>query len=260
MQLSDAEWRRVAKMNADLLWRMRIGCLGALTPILINVLIVDLQTALSNITLVSAVFYAIRIVALCAAACLVVYLNSDETKPIKLFQLGIAAPALLTGMINGAAITKQQNNTTSTPQNAVHGSFLDNGSGFVFQLSGVITLAQAQEANLTAGVLNCTKPPEPTFSQQALKGFLGVVPDNQWFVVVESDLNPANSIDAAKSINQKNDARFKAAVCAPVPPGNKFFRVVIGQYLTLSEANALRGQAIAAGFTRDTYVWNPFAQ
>ena len=42
---------------------------AALTPILINVLIVDLQTTLSNVTLVSAAFYLIRVAALCGAAC-----------------------------------------------------------------------------------------------------------------------------------------------------------------------------------------------
>src|SRR4051812_48729433 len=94
-------------MDRDLLNSMKIGCLGALTPILINLLVVDLQTTLTNATAISAFFYMVRVVLLCIAACLVVYLNSDEKRPIKVFQLGIAAPAVLTGMLNGAVINKQ---------------------------------------------------------------------------------------------------------------------------------------------------------
>ena len=79
--------------------KLFIGCLGALSPIIANLLVVDLDLVLANAKLLTVVSYIIRVVALCGAACIVVYLNSDEDKPIKVFQLGIAAPALSTASL-----------------------------------------------------------------------------------------------------------------------------------------------------------------
>src|SRR5262249_61750466 len=103
----------------DLKQRLFIGCLGALAPILVNLYVVDLQTTLTNLLPLEALSYALRVLALCVSACIVVYLNSDEARPAKLFQLGIMAPAMLTSMLNGAAIANKVP-SSPTPAPAPH--------------------------------------------------------------------------------------------------------------------------------------------
>jgi hypothetical protein len=96
--------------------RLFTGCLGALAPILVNLYVVDLQTTLANLLPLEAVSYAVRVLALCISACVIVYLNNDEMRPAKLFQLGIMAPAMLTSMLNGAVIAnKTPSSPTTTP-------------------------------------------------------------------------------------------------------------------------------------------------
>jgi hypothetical protein len=142
--------------------RLFIGCLGALAPILVNLYVVDLQTTLTNLLPLKALSYAVRVLALCV----IVYLNSDEVLPAKLFQLGIMAPAMLTSMLNGAAIAnKTPSNPTTTPP--AHSSWL------------LIPEASAQPAaapQVAPTVRDCTKPQDPTVSQQILKGLVGITP------------------------------------------------------------------------------------
>jgi hypothetical protein len=247
-------------MNQESLNRMMIGCLGAMTPILINLLAVDLQTTLSNVTLIEGLFYLVRLILLCVAACIVIFLNSDESKPIKLFQLGVAAPALLTGMINGAAINKQlppsQPNAQVEPARRA-----DSGTEaryqFALEIPSFTGSARAQGAATRAKVLDCTKPPDPSVSQQILKGLIGIVPDNQWFVVVSSNSTAENAFADVTTLNLRYAGQFHAEVCAPAATPDSRFRVVIGKYMTYADATNLKLKAIAAGLPGETWLWNP---
>jgi len=122
--------------------RFFIACLGAMTPILTNLLVVDLNTSLTNLQVIDGVTYAIRLFALCASACVVVFLNSDEQRPVKLFQLGIMAPALLTSIINGAAISIRANG--QGPQHAAIQGYFPRHADF----PSLIGSAFAQPARL----------------------------------------------------------------------------------------------------------------
>lgn len=86
------------------------GGLGALAPTLISLAILD-HTAvtdyISNIdqkTLALA-GYGFRVVALFAIGGLWAYFHRSEVEPLKLFQLGIVAPAMITGMINAGRVS-----------------------------------------------------------------------------------------------------------------------------------------------------------
>jgi len=249
-------------MDPELLRKMKIGCIGALTPIVINLLIVDLQTTLSAVTPISAFCYAVRVAALCTAACIVIYLNSDEDRPVKLFQLGIAAPALLTGMLNGAVIASKQStppqpNMQSTSSTPSHGSQNGNKNLFALEFFSLVSVAQAQRAEATVTVSDCTKPQSPTVTQQILKGLVGIVPDNQWLVVVGSYSNTTGAIDDANEQNIRFSGRFKTQVCAPLGGEDARYRVVLSEYNTYSDATKLKLAAITAGFPPDSWVWNP---
>jgi hypothetical protein len=239
-----AKWT-LRKKNLGLSKRLFIGCLGALAPILVNLYVVDLQTTLTNLLPLKALSYAVRVLALCV----IVYLNSDEVLPAKLFQLGIMAPAMLTSMLNGAAIAnKTPSNPTTTPP--AHSSWL------------LIPEASAQPAaapQVAPTVRDCTKPQDPTVSQQILKGLVGITPGNQWFVVVGSYGTAEAAVDDAKQINTRFPGKYQLQVCSPTTVPNSPYRVVIAQYMTYSDAAKVKNDAIAAGLPSDTWLWNPFA-
>ena len=77
-----------------------LGGLGALAPIVLNLAVVDATALLTGVTPAVVLGYAIRVTFLFAVGAFVSYLQR-ETDRFRAFQLGIAAPALLTGVING---------------------------------------------------------------------------------------------------------------------------------------------------------------
>ena len=77
-----------------------IGGLGALTPIIMNLLVVDLEKLLIQLTPLVVFAYLIKVLILFYIGGMVAFLNKDENKPIKLFQLGIYAPALIIAFMN----------------------------------------------------------------------------------------------------------------------------------------------------------------
>src|SRR5262245_53573172 len=83
--------------------KVLIGGFGALTPIVLNLLIVDLETVWLKVTVFAALGYFIRVVTLFYLGGMFAWLHKREDNPVKLFELGIVAPALVTGVLNGAA-------------------------------------------------------------------------------------------------------------------------------------------------------------
>jgi hypothetical protein len=83
--------------------RFWIGGGGALLPLLVTLLAVDLGPLIdgaSQFSLGTYVGAAIRYLVLFTLGGIVAALNSDEVQPIKLVQLGIAAPALIATYVN----------------------------------------------------------------------------------------------------------------------------------------------------------------
>jgi hypothetical protein len=83
--------------------RFWIGGAGAMLPLLVTLLAVDLGPLIdhaSQLTFGTYVGAAIRYLVLFTLGGVVAALNSDEVQPIKLVQLGIAAPALVSTYVN----------------------------------------------------------------------------------------------------------------------------------------------------------------
>jgi hypothetical protein len=83
--------------------RFWIGGGGAMLPLLVTLLAVDLGPLIDHPDLLSVGTYvgaAIRYIVLFAIGGIVAALNSDEVQPVKLVQLGIAAPALISTYVN----------------------------------------------------------------------------------------------------------------------------------------------------------------
>lgn len=94
--------------------RILIGALGAFTPVLLNLLVADFNV-IPTLTRYDLLGYIVRSIVLLFIGGLVGYFNKGERSMIKLFQLGIAAPALITASINAkpsqtsaAGLTKPQ--------------------------------------------------------------------------------------------------------------------------------------------------------
>jgi hypothetical protein len=87
--------------------RFLIGGVGALMPILVTLLAVDLGAIFaqhSSVTAANVVGVLVRYVILFVIGGFVAYLHEDERKPFKLFEIGIAAPALITSLVTSQAI------------------------------------------------------------------------------------------------------------------------------------------------------------
>jgi hypothetical protein len=82
--------------------KILIGGTGALMPSVLNLLVVDFANVFSAFDPWTAVGYCVRVIVLFALGGLVAYLHKEERNVVKVFELGIVAPALITAMINAS--------------------------------------------------------------------------------------------------------------------------------------------------------------
>lgn len=224
-------------MNTNLSDRQRFlfAGLGGIMPTLLNLIVIDLETLLLSVTALSILSYLIRVLALFAIGGVVGWLNRSEHDPIKLFQLGIAAPALITAAMNGGRVSLPVMPTTPNQQVSWH------------------ILSEAYAQTNTTDTLKHFTMPEETSVQQIYRGFFGALPKNVWFVIAGSHSTQEAAEQQARQI-RSNYRNFPAEVYAPYG-GNPYYAVVIGAQLSLQDAKQLQQQAISAGFPKDTYLW-----
>ena len=106
----DAVGRGVSQGHRRFLW----GGLGALAPTVLSLAILDhaaVANYISNIDdkTLELAGYGFRVLALFAIGGLWAFFHRNEVEPLKLFQLGIVAPAMITGMINASNVSEQRN-------------------------------------------------------------------------------------------------------------------------------------------------------
>jgi hypothetical protein len=222
-------------MNMKTRQKIIIGGLGALTPIIMNLLVVDINVLVINLTLFAFIGYAVRVVILFYLGGLVAYLHKNENSPIKLFELGIVAPALITALLNAnqAKVTKDVALVEGT------------------KTASIISPAYAQSASEKGIKTFSLKEESP--AQQIWRGLTSSSPKDVWFVVVGSHLKFEDAQKQVELIN-KEWKDFKADVYEPYGE-NIYYAVVIGSNLTREEAQQLRQKALLAGFPEDTYLW-----
>lgn len=86
--------------------RIVIGGLGALTPVILNLLFIDYNTVFSSVTPGACLGYAVRVLVLFYIGGFVAYLHKDENRPLRIFEFGIIAPALIMGFMNANNVTR----------------------------------------------------------------------------------------------------------------------------------------------------------
>jgi hypothetical protein len=239
------------------LWhKFLIGGLGALVPVLLNLLVIDLEALQLEYKPLVAASYGLRVLGLFIVGGIVVtFFNRDEKVPAKIFQLGIAAPALLTALINGnnVSVPRVAQAAAAAPPAAAPAA-----STVAWRwpdLTELLPSAHAQPA-ASARVPAALVPkvftlPEETARQQVARGLWGAAPKNIWFVVAGSHLDKSDAEQQALQLRRKN---FDADVYLPYGD-NPYYAVVIGAQLTQRDASALRSRAVVAGLPADTYLW-----
>jgi hypothetical protein len=214
--------------------KLLIGAAGAATPLALNLIVVD-RLALSSPTVLTVLGYAIRVVALVALGVLVVLRSLDEERPARIFQLGLAGPALITALLNGVnQRTLIQSQSLLSPTSR----------GFLTMSVAFAAPSRPRQFEL----------PRETSGEQVWRGLTGARPDRVWFVIVRREATRDAAEQACDRIN-RTIYGFRAEVFEPYF-GRGAWSVVIGDGLTHADAQRLKARALGAGLT-DAELWTP---
>ncbi len=223
-----------------------IGGLGALTPIIMNLLVVDLEVLLVKLTVFAVLGYVIRVVVLFYLGGITAFLHRDENSPVKIFELGIVAPALITALINAGQIDVPK----TRPSTA------DNRIGIT--VFNTVVYAQPQDTSRsqdsTRFVVKSFALPQETPIQQFLRGLMGINPRRSFFVIVGSH---DRLQDAVNEVNEliKKTKDFKFDVYEPYGSRTQY-SIVIGGPLTRAEAVQLQRQARESKLFDSVIIWS----
>ena len=212
--------------------KILIGGLGALTPLVLHLLVVDLQAWWDSLTPFVLLGAVLRVVALTYLGGIVAYLHKDEHSPLKLFELGIVAPALLAGLLHGAP----ERARALQPGQAAATS--------VFDLFVTPVYAAEREDSKP----KTFTAPQETIAQQVWRGMSDSSVPRLWFVIASYHPTAEAAAMEAERIN-RTALGFAAEVYAPYG-GSRSYSVVIGEHLTLAEAQVLRRKAAAVGLVQ----------
>ena len=170
----------LANIRLSLVHKMMLGALGALTPAIINLYVVDFEELFHSqpITPAYVIGYLVRILILILYGSLIAFFNRDEKNPVKLFQLGAAFPAIITIMLSVGKVPPPS--TTAAPK--------PTGRTAMGWLEWVVPAAQAQPGPTLALIVPkefCLAKDRPI--EQFWKGFMGYRVEEQSYAVVIPD-------------------------------------------------------------------------
>lgn len=223
--------------------KILIGGLGALTPIIMNLLAIDLEVLFLNLTLFAVLGYLIRVVILFYLGGMTAFLHKDENSPVKIFELGIVAPALITALINAGQIDVPK---VALPETTEKTSIIQ-----------IVTSAYAQtpqEQDTTKIEVKTFSMPKETKIQQFWRGLIGLSPKNVYHVIVGTYEKKDEAQQQIEQIKAKT-SDFKPEIFFPYGD-NKKYAVCIGANLNRLEALQLQKKANETGFFQEVFIWN----
>ncbi|WP_281558835.1 hypothetical protein [Thalassomonas sp. RHCl1] len=227
--------------------RIALGAIGGITPYLVTLLSIDFKTAVVNYEILDWVGLIVRCIILIFLGAFVAYLHKTENEPFKVFQLGLAAPALLATFINGGIGSNE-----SLPVSPLANQY------------SISIFPQAFAANPSAESTKkkqyqneqMLKEPKISGWSRFLRGVAGTKlqtsQQNSYFVIVGSHNSYKQAKAQAKSLEKKN---YKAKVYNPQGFA-KPYAVAIASNISKKEALQLRNKAIADGLTAESYIWS----
>jgi hypothetical protein len=236
--------------------KILIGGLGALTPVLLSFLVIDVEKVFSKLTLIVCVGYAVRVLLLFYLGGIVAYLHKGEHNALKLFELGIVAPALLTTLVNGLNAAHTEATAPQPQQQEVNRRVMFSMPSFDLVSSAYAQSIpaspepseQPQQPNESVKTFS---PPQETTTEQLLRGLLGSTSPRVWYVVVGSYSSLENAKRQADAVNGNHSA-FSAEVYKSYD--TPYYAVVIGANLTLKEATTLKKKALSSHVAKEVYL------
>jgi SPOR domain len=152
---------------------------------------------------------------------------SDEVNKFKLLAMGVAAPALITTM---GPIAQPGPAASSTPPAVNHNI---GPAGWSFPLSPI---------GIAIAANNDFRMAEATAIQKGVEAFFGAGKgEPRFWVIVGSFRDKTAAETLVSNINEQNPS-MKAFVGKRMP-NNEFYPVIVGDFVTLSEATRLRDAA-----------------
>ncbi len=235
--------------------RIMIGGLGALTPVIMNLLVVDLNVLLVKLTFLSFLGYFIRVIVLFYLGGLTAFLHKKENSVVKIFELGIVAPALITAMINAGniEIPKVADGTAHVSISFVSPVYAQPIEGLTREEPEEESMEKSIEESRESIKTKTFSLPEESSVQQFWRGLTGSTPKKVWFIIVGSHQKLKDAKEQVKQIADEEKG-FTSEIFDPYGE-NPYYAVVIGANLTYKEARQLRQEAITAGFSKDIYLW-----
>lgn len=220
--------------------RILLGAIGGLTPYLVTLLSIDFKSVVGSYELLDWVGLVVRSLVLIFLGALVAYLHKTETEQFKVFQLGLAAPALLSTFING---NSGNNEALPTP--------VDNQASYSINILAS-AYATDVEQYVNKGML---RAPKVSASSRFFRGLFGTKLKTSekevYFVIVGSHTQQEDAEKQAKALAKKH---YEAKVYRPYLYSN-YYAVVIASNVTKAEAEKIKEKAIKDGLPKDSYIW-----
>lgn len=224
--------------------KILIGGAGALTPIVLNLLVVDLNTTFATVSTLIVLAYLVRVGTLFCIGGVMAYFHTDEKSALKLFEIGIVAPALLTAYMNGSSNIKNPDLRASIEPPAATASVMD--------LFIPTAFAKADEPDIKT-----YSQPEESVGSQIWQGLSGSRTERVWFVVAGT--YRTTELEKARELVGRIE-HSTPAYNPQIYRNEKYYAVVIGANLTLAQARARKEKAYEAKVPRDgdLYLHNPW--
>ena len=203
------------------------GGAGALMPALLSLAVLDLRTTLVGTDGLALLGYATRVAALFLIGALTAWMHKQECDERKLFQLGIAGPALFTTWLTGAQVPvpARARAPIDGPEMRVSVSAL-----FVPPLHAQPPAPPSASPRIYSFE---DAPPRPDAGDRFLQGFLGKAPSERpYFVVLKGELY-ADSLAAYRRVRAVRgmDDDFRDAQVFRSPDRGGYV-VVLGGWLS----------------------------
>ena len=232
--------------------RIFIGIMGALCPLLLNLLVVDYDLIFANATTPKVIGYVVKIIVLSGiGSFFTCFLYVSEINALKLFQYALGAPALILSFSNGHNLDARQQKIPSEEQSQLHTSVTKNSFSF-------FSSAYAQDPVMKKNVASSNFQFKKFDNQNSAKsdfeqGLLGTQPENVYFVFDSRFLHPADALKRASELNLAQSS-YEAQVYLPYQY-DRYYYVVLGANLTYSTAIELRSDLIETGISMNATLW-----
>lgn len=207
--------------------KILIGGVGALMPSVLNLLVVDFSNVFSALDPWAAVGYCVRVIVLFALGGLVAYLHKEERNVVKLFELGIVAPALITAMINASNASSVEPGTAKLSQRI---SF------------SIVPSAVAAPQN-TENTVQYTKG-EQSAKKAFWRGVFGSRVES-WVVVVATYRTREEAVKKTEELRRKNIS----ATVVVSPSNARAVEVIAGPFAEYHIAEQTKQQVLRAGIS-----------